>query len=56
MTQPVITKVLRVPLGTSLAPWREWVEPDDPREKLLNGSWNRIDRVIPFAQRPTPTS
>jgi len=37
--------------GYSLAPWREWVEADDPKEKLLNGNWNRIDRVIPFARR-----
>ena len=50
------TKVRGRPLGISLLPWREWVEADDPKEKLLNGSWNRIDRVIPFAQRPTPTS
>ena len=44
------------PLGMSLARWREWVEADDPKERLLNGTWNRIDRVIPFARRPTPSS
>jgi hypothetical protein len=50
MTQPINTlnviKVKGRPLGLSLAPWREWVEADDPKERLFNGNWNRTDRVI----------
>jgi len=31
------------PWGMSLAPWREWVDPEEPVERNSNGLWNRVD-------------
>jgi hypothetical protein len=33
------------PPGVSLAPWREYVDFDNPIERYSNGDWNRIDYI-----------